>query len=226
MAGRAIAVRRRNRTFLLCFAPTHSSGSWKTWLDGYIIGFSRMSGGENITVILQRLSEGDSKAGDELFTLVYAEFRRMARHLLAGQLPYHTLEPTALVHEAYLKMVDGTRTDWKNRSHFFAVGAVAMRHILVNHALAKGATKRGSGAIRVALHDEMLSPERDQDVLVVDEALKELAALNERYAKIVEYRFFGGLTWEETAEALDMTPTAVRRHWNVCRAWLRERLAS
>lgn len=192
----------------------------------YNLASPEMSEAENITVILQRLSGGDSAAGDELFTLVYAEFRRMARHLLAGQLPYHTLEPTALVHEAYLKMVDGTRTDWKNRSHFFAVGAVAMRHILVNHALARGAKKRGGGAIRVALHDELLSPERDQDVLVVDEALKELAALNESYSKIVECRFFGGLTWEETAEALGMSPTTVRRHWNVCRAWLRERLDS
>ena len=180
---------------------------------------------EDITEVLKRLTAGDSNAADTLFSHVYGEFRRMARHALAGQSPFHTLQPTELVNEAYLKLIDQTRTDWKNRSHFFAVGALAMRHILVNHAVAKGAGKRGGGAVRVELHDDLLSPHSDRDILLVDEVLTELAQLNSGYAKIVECRFFGGLTWDETAEALDMSPTSVRRHWKVCSAWLRERLS-
>ncbi len=186
---------------------------------------AKMPDQEDITAVLKRLTAGDSKAAETLFSRVYGEFRRMARSLMASQSPSHTLQPTDLVNEVYLKLVDQTRTDWKNRSHFFAVGAVAMRHILVNHAVAKGAQKRGGGAVRVEFHDELLSPERDHDVLAVDEALTDLAELNEGYAKIVECRFFGGLTWDETAEALGMSSTTVRRHWSVCSAWLRERLA-
>ena len=180
---------------------------------------------EDITEILKRLSSGDPEAAGTLFSQVYGEFRRIARRMFVNQAPSQTLQPTALVNEAYLKLVDQTRSDWKSRSHFFAVGAIAMRHILVNHALAKGAQKRGGDAIRVEYHDQLLSPERDHDVLALDEALTDLAELNEEYAKIVECRFFGGLTWDETAEALGMSPTTVRRHWKVCSAWLRERLS-
>lgn len=179
----------------------------------------------DITAVLRRASAGDQNAAESLYSKVYGEFRRMARQQLSRQHHSHTLQPTALVNEAYLKLIDQNSTTWKNRSHFFAVGAMAMRHVLVNHAIAKKTQKRGGDAIRVPLDDRLISPHQDQDVLAVDEALKELAALNENYAKIVECRFFGGLSWNETAEALGMSATTVRRHWTICSAWLRERLA-
>lgn len=180
---------------------------------------------DDITAVLRRLSAGDSNAAETLFNKVYGEFRRIAKRAFASQPSSHTLQPTALVNEAYLKLIDQSAADWKSRSHFFAVGAVAMRHILVNHAQAKKTQKRGGDVVHVPLDDQLISRSRDYDVLVVDQALKELAALNESYAKIVECRFFGGLSWDETAEALGMSPTTVRRHWTVCSAWLRERLA-
>jgi RNA polymerase sigma factor (TIGR02999 family) len=181
---------------------------------------------EDTTAVLKRVTAGDRKAAGTLFARLYEDFHRTARMLLSQQCVSHTLQPTALVNEAYLKLVDQSRADWKNRSHFFAVGVVAMRHILVNHAIARSAQKRGGGAVRVELHDNLISPHRYHDVLAVDEALKDLALLNESYARIVECRFFGGLTWDETAEALGMSPTTVRRHWTVCSAWLREHLSS
>ena len=188
--------------------------------------FSPMPAKQDITEVLNRLSSGDSRAADTLFSQVYGEFRRIARSMFVNQAPSHTLQPTALVNEVYLRLIDQSRADWKNRSHFFAVGAIAMRQILVNHALAKGTQKRGGNCIRVEYNDQLLSPQRDHDVLALDEALKDLAELNQEYARIVECRFFGGLTWDETAEALGMSHTTVRRHWKVCSAWLRERLSA
>jgi RNA polymerase sigma factor (TIGR02999 family) len=184
-----------------------------------------MAAEEDITEVLRKVSAGDSQAAETLFAQVYGEFRRIARSFLATQRAEHTLQPTALVNEAYLKLVDQSRIDWKDRSHFFAVGSMAMRQVLVNHAVAKNTQKRGGGAIRVELDDQLVSPERDYDILAVDEALQELAQHNAGYAKIVECRFFGGLSWDETAEALGMSATTVRRQWTFCSAWLRERLA-
>jgi len=185
-----------------------------------------MTARQDITEVLLRVSGGDSAASDQLFSSIYPEFRRLARSYLARESPSHTLQPTALVHEAYLRLIDQTRTDWKNRSHFLAAGATAMRRILVNHAVAKKRQKRGGDATRIQLDERTMSVRDDQDVLVVNEALEELAGLNQRHAKLVECRFFGGLTWDETAEVLGVSDGMARREWRACRAWLRNRLES
>ena len=185
-----------------------------------------MTAEEDITAVLLQVNAGDSEASDRLFTRVYGEFRALARSFLSRESSSHTLQPTALVHEAYFRLIDQTRTDWKNRSHFLAVGATAMRRILVDHAIAKRRQKRGGDVTRIQLDERMMTARDDQDVLVVHEALDELAALNERHAKLVECRFFGGLTWEETAEVLGISDGMARREWRACRAWLRNRLES
>ncbi len=183
-----------------------------------------MTGAEDITGILLKVNAGDPGAADQLFMRAYGEFRNLARAYLSRESAGHTLQPTALVHEAYFKLIDQTRTDWKDRSHFLAAGATAMRRILVNHAVAKKRLKRGGDAVKIEFDDRKISGREDQDVLLVDEALNELAELNERHAKLVECRFFGGLTWDETAEALGISDGMARREWRVCRAWLRGRL--
>jgi RNA polymerase sigma factor (TIGR02999 family) len=183
-----------------------------------------VSAGE-VTAILLQASSGDSQARDRLFLAVYQQFRTLAQSYLSRESDGHTLQPTALVHEAYLKLVDQRRADWKSRSHFFAVGAMAMRRILVDHARARLRDKRGAGADRIPLEDGLLSTEHDADVIAVDDALQDLAGLDERHAKIVELRFFGGLTEAESAEILGVSERTLRREWRMCRAWLRERLA-
>ena len=146
-----------------------------------------------VTSTLHKLTEGDTSAADRLFAMVYDEFRALANNYLLREPPDHSLQPTELVHEAYLKLVDQTRVDWKGRSHFFAVGAMSMRRILVNHAKAKKREKRGGGAEKIVLEESMaLSREREEDVLAIDQALGALEKLNERQAKIVELRFFRG----------------------------------
>lgn len=178
-----------------------------------------------VTKLLQAVSAGNQEASEELFRAVYDDFRRLARSYMARENAGHTLQPTALVHEAYVKLVDQTRVDWKDRSHFLAVGATAMRRILVNHAVAKKRDKRGGDAPKVQLDEGLaMSRHRDEDVLAIDEALKDLAKLNERHAKLVELRFFGGLTVEETAEVLGVSPRTIKADWRLCRAWLRQQL--
>lgn len=179
---------------------------------------------QKFTAILHRASGGDEKASDQLFVSIYGDLRRLASNMMDHESSGHTLQPTALVHEAFLKLVDQSAVDWKNRSHFFAVGATAMRRILVNHAVAKKREKHGGAAPRVLLEEGLLSTERDEDVLAIDDALNDLAKLNTRHAKIVEYRFFGGLLVEEIATVMGVSDRTIRTEWRLCRAWLRQRL--
>lgn len=185
-----------------------------------------VSPGEVTTLLRQIVKEGDSH-WDRLFGLVYEDLRSLAGSYFRSQASDHTLQPTAVVHEAYIKLVDRTRVDFKDRSHFFAVGALAMRQILVNHAKAKGAQKRGSGARKMQLDEAaVFLPQREEDVLAIDEVLVELAELHERHAKIVELRFFGGLSIKETAQVLQLSERTVDRDWRTCRAWLRTRFGA
>jgi RNA polymerase sigma factor (TIGR02999 family) len=160
--------------------------------------------------------------------LVYAELRRLAAHYLRGERPGQTLQPTALVHEAYLKLLKDRPERWQNRPHFCAIAAHAMRQILIERARARDALKRGGGQPRVTF-DEGLNaagPDQSIDVVALDSALERLAQLDAGQARIVELRFFGGLSIEETAEAMDLSPATVKRHWAVARAWLAKELAS
>ena len=159
-------------------------------------------------------------------SLVYDEFRALARSYLQKESASHTLQPTALVNEAYAKLVDQTQVSWQGRTHFFAVGAQAMRRILIDHARSKGRQKRGAGRPRIALDERaLISPQRDEDLLAVGEAIDDLAQLDPRQARIVELRFFAGLTVEEVAEVLEMSKRSVEREWTMIRAWLRRRLS-
>ena len=177
-----------------------------------------------ITEFLRRADRGGELPHDQLFGLVYGEFRKLAKSYLARENPNHTMQPTELVHEAYIKLVGQNQVEWKGRSHFFAVGAIAMRRILVNHAVAKKRGKRGGGAPRLPLREGLASSEHDWYVLALDDALNDLASLNDRHAKIVELRFFGGLNVQETAEALQVSVSTVEKDWRFCSAWLRNRL--
>jgi RNA polymerase sigma factor (TIGR02999 family) len=177
-----------------------------------------------VTRILQAASLGDKVAADRLLPLVYDELRALAAGVLRGQRKGHTLEPTALVHEAYLKLVDQT-APWEGRSHFFGVAAKAMRSILVDHARARKAEKRGGARERVPLDAAVVwFEERSLDLLALDEALERLAALDPAAARLVELRFFAGLTIEETARTLGVSTATVERDWALTRAWLHREL--
>ncbi|HET8653953.1 MAG TPA: sigma-70 family RNA polymerase sigma factor [Longimicrobiaceae bacterium] len=180
-----------------------------------------------VTQLLAELTHGGRDAVDRLYPLVYAELQRVAHRQLAGERPDHTLATTELVHEAYLKLVGLERIEWRNRAHFFAVAARAMRRILVDYAVSRGAQKRGGGGQRVALDAvELVADERGEDLLALDDALVRLEAIQERCARVVECRFFGGMSIEETAEALDVSPATVKRDWTVARAWLYRELSA
>lgn len=186
-----------------------------------------MNRSNEVTVFLKAWSCGDREAANRLMMLVYDEMRKLAATYLRNQRSDHTLQPTALVHEAYLKLIDVSQVDWQDRAHFFAVAAQTMRHILVDHARAVAADKRGGGAQRIAL-DEAVSfaNEKDVDLLALDEALQKLAQQDEQQGRIIELRFFGGLTVEETAEVLGISPATVKREWATARAWLYRRMKS
>jgi RNA polymerase sigma factor (TIGR02999 family) len=176
--------------------------------------------------LLAAVKGGDRSKLAELVDVVYEDLRRLAQQYMGQERPDHTLQPTALVHEAFLKLIDQTRVDWRDRSHFFAVGAQAMRLILVNHAKSHGRVKRGGGRHKLPLDEALtVSLEDDDEIIAVDEALEKLAALDERQAKIVELRFFGGLNVDEVAAVLDVPKRTVEREWAACRAWLRRELA-
>jgi RNA polymerase sigma factor (TIGR02999 family) len=178
-----------------------------------------------ITQALVALSQGDTGAHDRLFPMVYDALRHLARRELRRERPDHTLSATALVHEAYLKLVQLDRIDWKGRAHFFGVCAPVMRQVLISHARTRNAAKRGSGAAKVPLTDVMaVADERPDDLLALDEALVRLAELSPRQAKVVEARYFAGMTVEETSEALDLSPATVKREWTAARAWLNREL--
>jgi RNA polymerase sigma factor (TIGR02999 family) len=180
-----------------------------------------MQGDADITGLLLAWRAGDGGAPDRLFPLVYDQLRRIAHQLLRRERSGHTLDTTALVHEAYLKLVDQRRVAWADRSHFFAVASQAMRRILVDYARRYRAAKRGLAPRRVSLTDAMLVTEQRADTLVaLDEALSQLAGLHDRLSRVVECRFFGGLTEEETAAVLGVTPRTVRRDWTKAKGWL------
>ena len=173
------------------------------------------------TALLVAWGHGDQAAFDALMPLVHDELHQIARRQMAGERPGHTLQATALVNEAYLRLIEVKRMQWQNRAHFFAMAARVMRRILVNAALARGYQKRGGGAARVTL-DECLaaSPEIAPDVVALDDALTTLAISEPRKAQVVELRFFGGLTVEETAEALHVSAVTVMRDWQFAKLWL------
>ncbi len=174
-----------------------------------------------ITELLVEWRRGDRGAFDALFPLVYEEMRRRAHAYLLGERDDHTLSTTALVHEAYLKLVDIERIDWQDRAHFLAMAARAMRRILVSHARRHATAKRGGGAIKLSLDEAPpLSTRRSEQMVALDEALERLAAMDERMCQVVELRFFGGLTIEEAAAALDVAPSTVKLDWQKARAWL------
>jgi RNA polymerase sigma factor (TIGR02999 family) len=177
---------------------------------------------DDVTRLLVQWSQGNQTALDELTPLVYNELRQRARNYLRRERPDHTLQPTALLHEAYMRMVGESMPEWQNRSHFFAIASRAMRQILVDHARRRGAGKRGSGAVNISL-EEALEPAKaeNSDLLALDEALSKLAAFDERKCRIVEMRYFGGCTIEETAEALGISTITVIRESRVAEAWLR-----
>ncbi len=186
-----------------------------------------MAAAAQVTELLVRWSDGDRAALDQLVPLVYDECRRIAARQLARERAGHTLDPTALVHELYLRLVDQRSASWANRAHFFAIAARLMRRILVDHARARGAHKRGGSAVLLSLGaagGEGASDDAAADVLAIDEALERLAAFDPEQVRIVELRFFAGLTVEETAAVLGRSPRTIKREWRVARAWLHQEL--
>lgn len=180
----------------------------------------------DVTLLLLEWNRGDAEAREKLIPLVYCELRRLAGRSLRGERGDHTLQPTALVHEAYLKLIDQRRVRWRNRAHFFAVAAGLMRRILVDHARRRNAQKRGAGVARVSADETAAVPwARDVDVLDLDRALTELSGFDPEQGHVVEMRFFGGLSIEETAEALGRSKATVNRDWSMAKAWLHQRLA-
>ena len=181
-----------------------------------------------VTELLRRWSGGDVAARESLVPLVYDELRRLARYYLASQRSDHTLQSTAIVHEAYLRLAGRDNVHWENRSHFFAVAAQLMRRILVDHARKRNAAKRGGAAHLTLLVDAAVEPssQRELDLVALDDALTALAELDERQSRIIELRFFGGLSIEDTSRLLEISPATVKREWSTARAWLYEEISA
>jgi RNA polymerase sigma factor (TIGR02999 family) len=175
-----------------------------------------------ITLLLQQMGGGDAQASEKLLRLVLPELRALARHYLRGERPGHTLQPTALVNEAYLRLVSDQSRNWQNRAHFVAVTAGVMRRILIDHARKRQALKRDAQlAPETSDEREGLSAKQAEELINLDAALNRLEVLNPRHRQVVELRYFGGLSVEETAEALNVSPITVKRDWRVARAWLK-----
>ena len=180
---------------------------------------------KQITQLLVAWGDGDQSALEELTPLVYEELRRLAHHYMDRERPGHTLQTTALVNEAYVRLIDWKNVHWQNRAHFFAVSAQLMRRILVDFARSRRYAKRGGGVLAVTLDEAALvSNEKGTDIVALDEALLSLTELDARQSRVVELRFFGGLSIEETAEVLKVSPGTVRRDWSLARAWLHREL--
>jgi RNA polymerase sigma factor (TIGR02999 family) len=178
-----------------------------------------------VTRLLSELTHGGRDALDQLLPLIYDELREIAHRRLQFEHEGHTLDSGALVHEAYVKLADLDRMKWQNRAHFFAVAAQAMRRLLVDHATRRSTQKRGGVQRQVALEDVVLSAdERSDQLLALDDALRRLTAIDARVSQVVEYRFFGGMSVEETAEVLDISTATVKRDWQMARAWLAREL--
>ena len=184
----------------------------------------------DVTPLLLAWGSGDTSAGEQLLPAIYAELHRQAARAMRREPSEHTLQATALVHEAYLRLVDQRRAEWRNRAQFFGVAAQVMRRVLVDHARAQHAAKRGGDLKPITLNDALhaTTPADDDalDVLALHDALDRLAAFDPDQARLVELRYFGGMNIEETAEALDISPATVKREWAVARAWLRRELST
>ena len=184
-----------------------------------------MPSSQIITQLLIEWNNGETAALDRLMPLVESELRRIARHYMRREKPGSTLQTTALMNEAYLKLVDQKQVHWQNRAHFFALASQLMRRILLDHARSQKRAKRGGGAVHVVLDETaILTPAKIEDLIALDEALSRLAEIDHVKAKIVEMRHFGGLSVEETAEVLQLAPVTVMRHWSLAKAWLRREL--
>ena len=178
-----------------------------------------------ISLLLEEHGNGNPDAIKKLMPLLYDELRKLAAYYLRAERPDHTLQPTALVHEAYLKLVDQGSAQWRNRAHFFALAAQVMRHILVDHARARRTSKRGGTRPAVPLDEAVnILSERDVDLVSLDDALRALEASDPQQSRIVELRYFGGLSIEETAEVLGISPATVKRDWTMAKAWLRREI--
>ena len=185
----------------------------------------KSSRSSRVTQLLEKFEPGDRHASEQLFADVYAELRSLAARYLRRERKSHTLQPTALVHEAYLKFVGQTRVDWQGRDHFLAFAAQAMRQILVDHARRHRAAKRGGARHRITLDDTLVvEVDRDMDLLTLEDALTKLTKLSPRQAQMVELRFFGGLSIADTAKVMGMSKRSVEREWTMVRAWLRREL--
>jgi RNA polymerase sigma-70 factor, ECF subfamily len=185
-----------------------------------------MESQHDVTLLLKAWSDGDQDALEQLTPIVYAELRRLAHRFMAGERHQNTLETAGLVNEAYLRLVDWKNVEWKNRAHFFAVSSQMMRRILTDYARARGASKRGEGVQPLSLEETLIfSAERSADFVALDTALAELEQVEPRMSRVVELRFFVGLTVEETAEVLKISPFTVHRDWRFARAWLQNRIA-
>jgi len=183
------------------------------------------SSSHTVTQLLRAWRQGDAAALDQLVPVVYQKLRRLARHHMAGQRPGHTLQATALVNEAYMRLIDCEQVNWKDRAHFFAISARMMRRVLVEFARARQYQKRGAGARKTSLDEGVIaSPQRGQDLVALDDALQALAAEYPRQAQVVELRFFGGLSVEETAEVLHVSAITVMRDWQLAKVWLAREL--
>ena len=179
-----------------------------------------------VTQLLLEWSNGDKAALDKLIPLIHEELRRLAHHYMSRERPGHTLQTTALVDEAYVRLVNRKDVHWQNRAHFFAISAQLMRTILVDHARSHAYAKRGGGARKISLDETMIiSQQRAAEVVALDDVLKELANFDPQQSRIVELRFFGGLTIEETAEVLSLSPATIKREWSTAKAWLYHELA-
>lgn len=182
---------------------------------------------QNVTKLLIGWGQGDKEALDQLVPIVYDELRRQAARYLRRERVGHTLQTTALIHEAYLRLIDQKNVQWQNRAHFFGIAAQLMRRILVDHARTKKRAKRGGSDVRVSLSDvQVVAKGKDLDVVALDEALGRLAEIDEQQSKIVELRFFSGLTVEETAEVLSISPATVKRDWSMAKAWLHREISN
>jgi len=180
---------------------------------------------ENFTAMLKDAQAGKRESLDEFLPLVYDELKKIAAYKLSLERANHTLQATALVHEAYLRLIDQHSVDWKNRAHFFAIASEMMRRILVNHAESHNAKKRNEGKTLISIDDvESIAAEREVDLIFLDNALNELAEFDATQAKIVELKFFGGLTNEEASEVLGVSDSTIKREWRMARAWLTAKL--
>jgi RNA polymerase sigma-70 factor (ECF subfamily) len=186
-----------------------------------------MTFGPQITQLLEAWGQGDEAARDELMSVVYQELHRLAHHYMKSELPGHTLQTSALVNEAYLRLVDQKTVKWQNRAHFYGIAAQMMRRILVDYARSRQYAKRGGGIRDLPLEEALIeSQERNEEVIALDETLERLAEFDPRKSKIVEFRFFAGLSIEETAEVLAVSPGTVMRDWTLAKAWLRREIVA